>query len=53
MLPLAHARELVGLWVLAKRPKSRTYTDSEILNLERIARQAAPALGAAIARDAS
>jgi len=53
VLPLAHARELVGLWVLAKRPKSRTYTDSEILNLERIARQAAPALGAAIARDAS
>jgi hypothetical protein len=53
VLPLAHARELVGLWVLAKRPKSRTYTDSEILTLERLARQAAPALGAAIARDAS
>jgi hypothetical protein len=53
VLPLAHARELIGLWVLARRPKNRSYTDAELQSLERIARQAAPALGAAIARDAT
>jgi hypothetical protein len=51
VLPLAYGRELVGLWVLARRPKNRSYSDAELQTLERIARQAAPALGAAIARD--
>jgi hypothetical protein len=48
VVPLANARRLLGLWVLARRPKGRAYTDAELQTLERLARQAAPALGAAL-----
>jgi hypothetical protein len=48
VVPLASARRLLGLWVLARRPKGRAYTDADLQTLERLARQAAPALAAAL-----
>lgn len=48
-VPLGHSRELAGLWVLARRPGQRPYSDAELRTLENAARQAAPALAAALA----
>lgn len=48
-IPLGHGRELAGLWVLARRPEQRPYSDAELRTLENAARQAAPALAAALA----
>ncbi len=47
-VPLGHGREFVGLWVLARRPKGRPYSDAELHTLERAARQVGPALSAAL-----
>lgn len=48
-VPLGHSRELAGLWVLARRPEQRPYSDAELRTLENAARRAAPALAAALA----
>jgi hypothetical protein len=48
---LRHRRRLAGLWVLARRPGDQRYTDAELLTLERLAQQAAPALARALPRD--
>ncbi len=48
-VPIVQGRELVGLWVLARRPKGRAYTDAELVTLDRLSRQIAPRLGAALA----
>jgi len=47
---LRHRRRLAGLWVLARRPGNRAYTDAELGTLERLARQAGPGLAAALER---
>jgi hypothetical protein len=51
-VPIVQGRILAGLWVLARRPKGRAYTDSELVTLDRLSRQIAPRLGAALAGEA-
>jgi hypothetical protein len=48
-VPIVQGRILAGLWVLARRPKGRAYTDAELVTLDRLSRQIAPRLGAALA----
>jgi hypothetical protein len=48
-VPIVQGRYLAGLWVLARRPKGRAYSDSELATLDRLSRQIAPRLGAALA----
>ena len=48
-VPIVQGRALAGLWVLAHRPKGRAYTDAELVTLDRLSRQTAPRLGAALA----
>jgi hypothetical protein len=50
-IPLNHTRRLAGLWVLARRPQGRSYSDAELRALERLAHQAVPALAAALTDD--
>jgi hypothetical protein len=51
-VPIVEGRSLAGLWVLARRPKGRAYTDAELVMLDRLSRQIAPRLGAALAGEA-
>ncbi|MBI3970682.1 MAG: hypothetical protein HY332_05285 [Chloroflexi bacterium] len=44
---LRHRQRLVGLLVLARRPKGKAYTDAELRYLERLAQQVGPALAGA------
>jgi hypothetical protein len=48
VVTLRHRGQLVGLCVVSGRPSGKRYTDAELRDLERLAAEAGPALGASV-----